>query len=109
MKELHRDLAILTLESRRYIHMGMECYKSVYGDGNYSLLQFFVPLAETRARQTRASKAPRAKTNAGCKVIRVRGPVFWNTLNEDLVIIHDGKAFKRSQITSCGSIFQLLT
>ena len=100
VKELHRDLSLLTLESRRFIHMGMECHKSVHSEGGYSLSQFFVPLANVRQRQTRASIAkrmhvPRAKTNVGHKAIRIRGPVFWNTLSEHLVDIEDCKSFKR--------------
>ena len=103
--ELHRDLSILPLESRVFIHMGNECHKSVYSDGMYSLAQFFVPLTDVRARKMRASTAnrlriPKAKTNAGHKAIRVRGPVFWNTLDDTLATIQDGKAFNHAISTT---------
>ncbi len=80
--------------------MGVECHKSVHGDGNYSMSHFFVPLVNVRERQTRPSQAnrlhvPRVKTNSGMKAFRVRGPVFWNTLAENLAVIEDCKAFKR--------------
>ena len=82
-EEMHKDLPLLRLDARRFIHMGMEFHKSVHGNGDYSLSHFFVPLINVRARQTRASTAkrlhvPRFKTNVGSKAIRVRGPVFWN-------------------------------
>ena len=85
--------------------MGVECHKSVHNNGNYSMSHFFVPLANVRARQTRASRAnrmhvPRVKTNSGKKAFRVRGPVFWNALDENLVAIDTCKAFKREISTT---------
>ena len=76
--------------------------------------EFFVPLNGVRPRKTRATESkklhvPRVKTTVGSKAFRYRGPVFWNTLSDELVVICNPKVFKRvisttlSQATCTGN------
>ncbi len=101
VNEMHKDLSLIYLCEQRYIHMGVECYKSVHGGGDYSLTRFFVPIHDVRPRITRATSRrklhiPRVKTTVGSNAMRVRGPVFWNSLSDELTVPCEIKAFKRS-------------
>ena len=100
VEAMHNDLSLLYLCERRYIHLGVECHKSVYGGGEYCLTKYFVPLHAVRPWATRATMSnklhvPWVKTTVGSKALRVHGPVFWNHLDEELMTQLNPKAFKR--------------
>ena len=83
---MHNDLKILTLTERRELNIAIECYKQATIVDS-SLHYMFVKLEQTRPTRRGDSnkvKTPRVDSEIGRKAFSYRGPVFWNSIANDL-------------------------
>ncbi len=81
---MHIDLDLLPLEARRHVRLVNECYKATNLQ-QYSLQDFFVPIARVTGPRTRAVSnviyvIPQCRTEKGRKAFAYRGPKVWNTV-----------------------------
>ena len=90
--DMHKELGLMFLEDRRNVHLGETCHKNLYTEQPQSLTKYLHRVNEGQARTTRQRnhgnlQVPRCRTVAGGKAFSVRGPSFWNSLDNDLKLI----------------------
>ena len=100
VSEMHRQLGLLELESRRKMHLSFTCHKIVAAEGANSMSKFFIPLNVGGRRVTRRSngrnmRVPNMRTMKGRCSIAYRGPNHWNGLSNELKLMDKYEAFKR--------------
>ena len=98
--DMHKDLQLMFLEDRRNIHLGELCHKNIYGDHPMSLAKYLTRATGADGRVTRYSNygnmvVPRCRTVAGGKAFYIRGPKFWNTLENLSKTAENFKEFAR--------------
>ncbi len=97
--QMHTSLDHMLLQDRRNLHMGLQCHKSIYVEGNSSLGHFYEPIVRVGARTTcgesnRNMQVPRCRTRLRKLAYSVHGPVFWKSLRKEFTIKEDFVAFK---------------
>ena len=97
---MHRDLEIMILDDRRQIHLGELCHKNIYYDTEQSLTKYLVRVNEIGTRRTRRSnkgnfQIPRCRTVMGVNAFSVRGPKFWNSLDNNLKVLEKFTVFAK--------------
>ena len=100
IEDMHRDLGLPTLQQRRVLHLGYLRHKNIFFNGCASLAHFYVPVLPVAGRVTRSVTkrslvVPRRRSNVGKKGISVRGPIFSNSLPDDLSVVENFNSFKR--------------
>ncbi len=78
---MHKELNLLYLKDRQYLHLSMECYKQI--NTNSGLNSMFTQTdhgRNTRGTSTKNMIVPRLLTSNGRKAFSYRGPLHWNTL-----------------------------
>ena len=102
VEQMHRELAIPTLNQRRQYHMATECYKAV-NNPDSGLHHMFNLLSDTRARNTRLTtnrgmRVPNMKTVQGRKAFKYTGPLCWNSLEPDIKKSETVMSFKSNML-----------
>ena len=97
--DMHKELGLLDLDTRREMNLSFTCHKVVYNEGCSSLSKFFVPLSVGGRRVTRRSndknmKVPQRRTCKGRSSFSFRGPNHWNGISNDLKLTEKFKSFK---------------
>ena len=88
IEQMHKTLEIPTLEQRRDCHLPTECYKSINSPDS-GLNYMFKLLSNTRQRSTRLTTAcgmlvPDVRTTQERKRFALRGPTYWNKLDNSI-------------------------
>ena len=98
IKDMHKQLELLTLKQRRFIHQAVDCHNNIYNEeaGLHSMYQ----TVDDRVRATRSigtnyMKVPNIRSCTGRKAYSYSGPSFWNKLDSDTRQLEDKTAFKR--------------
>ena len=98
--EMHKQLGLLDLDSRRKMHLSFTCHKIVASNGTSSLSKYFIPLNVGGRRVTRRSngrnmRVPKMRTMKGRCSISFRGPNHWNSLSNELKVLDKYESFKK--------------
>ncbi len=98
VSDMHNELKLLTLEQRRTLHLGTECFKHIHNEAS-SLHSLFEPNV---GRPTRSSgstyKIPNLKTDTGRRAFSYRGPHHWNGLPNEAKNSENLNAFKTNYL-----------
>ncbi len=109
--EMHKELGLLDLETRRNMHLSFTSHKVIYSNGKNSLSKLYKPTCEAGRRITRRGnkknmEVPRMRTSKGRACIAYRGPYNWNSLRNELKVIEEYKAFRRGYSAELAGKFE---
>ena len=99
IKQMHKELEILTLDQCRKLHQSMECFTNI-NNPEAGLNYIFQRADDDRIRSTRSTgtkcmKVPNIRSTIGRKAYSYRGPCFWNNLDIESRSIEKKEPFKR--------------
>ena len=85
---MHNEIELLTLQQRRTLHMGLECYKNITNKES-GLHNMFTSLNQVRTRTTRQTESlglliPDLRSHMGRYAFSYRGAKFWTNLDPTL-------------------------
>ena len=97
--DMHRDLKLEMLSTRRLVHLNAFNHKNVYAEVDTLISVMYVPVTNVSRRQTRQStsmcmRVPVVRSCTGQKAISYIGPSSWNQLPQDLRLIKNHDTFK---------------
>ncbi len=97
--DMHRDLKLEMLSTRRLIHLNAFNHKNVYPEIDTLISAMYVPVTNVSRRQTRQSTSmcmtvPAVRSCTGQRAISFIGPKSWNQLPQDLRLIKNHDTFK---------------
>ena len=99
--QMHRELAIPTLEQRCQLHLATECYESATTPESglkYIFNEIGINRRSTRLAANMGMVVPRLNTTQGRKACRYRGPNCWNGLDQDLKTCESLAVFKSNML-----------
>ena len=100
ISDMHRDLKLEMLSTRRQIHLNTFNHKNVYVETETTISSMYIPLSRISNRNTRQGttmcmRVPAVRTCVGQKAISYIGPCSWNQLPQDARLISDHDSFKK--------------
>ena len=99
IQDMHKELKLMPLDTRREFHLGQLCHKNIYHEGPASLSKFFIKKQTGRSTRQITNKqmvVPKHRTNMGAKAFSVRGPKFWNEITANVKSIEKFNPFSNA-------------
>ena len=83
VNDMHRELNLLNLDTRRDMHLSFLCHRNIYTNEYASLGKYFNPVGQNGRQETRYGngmnmKVPPIRSNKGRCSVEFRGPSHWN-------------------------------